>query len=281
MRFASIVAGMMAAFGVGAAQASEAVAGKPVPDGTGFQRPVTELAADLLWMDDFLLVVITIISVFVMGLLAYVIVRFNKKNNPTPAKFTHHALLEVVWTAVPVVILVAIAIPSVRLLDKQLTVPEADMVVKATGNQWFWDYEYPEEEISFSAFMLAKDELEEHGYLPDEHLLATDERMVIPVGKVVHMLITAADVIHAWTIPSFGVKIDAVPGRINELWFKAEETGTYFGQCSELCGKDHSYMPIVVEVVSEEDYAAWVAEQTAKATGTSEFAKAAGKISAE
>ena len=281
MRFASIVAGMMAALTVGAAQAEESVAGKPVPNGTGFQRGVTEVAADIHWLDNFLLIIIAAISIFVVGLLLYVIVRFNKKSNPKPARFTHHALLEVVWTAIPVVILIAIAIPSVRLLDKQLIVPEADLVVKATGNQWFWDYEYPEEQITFSAFMLGREDLEANGYQPDENLLATDERMVVPVGKVVQMLITAADVIHAWTVPSFGVKVDAVPGRINEVWFRAEETGTFFGQCSELCGKDHSFMPITVEVVSAEDYAAWVAKQTAKAAGSNEFAEAAAAASAE
>jgi len=158
---------------------------------------------------------------------------------------------------------VVIAIPSLRLLFLQLDVPEPDLTIKATGNQWYWSYEYPDAGISFDSLMLAKDELEANGYTAEDWLLATDTRVVVPVNAVVHMLVTGADVIHSWTIPSFGSKIDAVPGRLNETWFRAEETGTYFGQCSELCGKDHAYMPIVVDVVSQADYDAWVQKQQA------------------
>ncbi|MFQ5567459.1 MAG: cytochrome c oxidase subunit II [Paracoccaceae bacterium] len=243
--------------------AEELVAGRPVDKGMGFQRAVTEVARDLHWMDDFLLYIITAISAFVMVLMLIVIVRYNKRAHPKPATFTHNAVLEVVWTAVPVVILVIIAIPSLRLLFLQLDVPEPDLTIKATGSQWYWSYEYPDEGIEFDAVMLQKDELAEYGYAPDDFLLATDTRVVVPVNAVVHVLVTAADVIHAWTIPSFGSKIDAVPGRLNETWFRAEETGVYFGQCSELCGLNHSYMPIVVEVVSQPDYDAWVATQQA------------------
>lgn len=260
----------------GQAWAEDAVAGKPVPYGTGFQRAVTPIAHDIHWLDNMLLWVIGLITLFVTVLLVIVAVRFNKKANPTPARFTHHALLEVVWTAIPVVILVIVAIPSLRLLFNQLDIPQADVTIKATGNQWYWSYEYPDEGVSFDAFMLARDELAAKGYSPDEYLLAADSRVVVPVGKVVHVLVTGADVLHAWTVPSFGVKTDAVPGRMNENWFRADEVGVYFGQCSELCGKDHSFMPIVVEVKSEADYAAWLAQtKTAQGIGTTDVANAA------
>lgn len=239
------------------AMASE-VAGRPVDKAMGFQRAVTEVARDIQWLDNFLLIIMTAVAVFVTALLLYVIVRFNKRVNPKPATFTHNAGLEVAWTALPVLILVIIAIPSLRLLFLQLEVPEPDLTIKATGSQWYWTYEYPDEAIEFDAVMLQKDELTQYGYTADDWLLATDTRVVVPVNAVVHVLVTGSDVIHAWTIPSFGSKIDAVPGRINETWFRAEETGVFYGQCSELCGKDHTYMPIVVEVVSQEDYDAWV-----------------------
>jgi len=243
--------------------AAQDVAGRPVEGGINFQAPVTSQAEDLIWLDNMLLYIIGAIVLFVMVLLVLVIVRYNARANPKPARFTHNAVLEVAWTAVPVLILIVIAIPSLRLLDKQLSVPEPDLTIKAIGNQWYWEYEYPDQDISFAAFMLGEEELEANGYGADEYLLAADTKVVVPVDKDVHVLVTAGDVIHAWTVPSFGVKVDAIPGRINEVWFRAEETGTYFGQCSELCGKDHAYMPIVVEVVSQEKYDAWVAEQTA------------------
>ena len=254
--------------GGGIANAAEEVAGKPIPDGTGFQRGVTEVARDIQWMDDFLLVIITAISLFVMVLLGIVILRYNRRANPNPASFTHNVPLEIVWTAVPVLILIIIAIPSLRLLFLQLDVPEPDLTIKATGNQWYWSYEYPDHGITFDSVMLQREELEAAGYQPDEYLLATDTRVVVPVNAIVHVLGTATDVIHAWTIPSFGSKVDVVPGRINETWFKAEETGRFFGQCSELCGKDHSYMPIVVDVVTQEEFDAWVQTQTAQNGGT-------------
>jgi cytochrome c oxidase subunit 2 len=251
-----------------------ALAAKPEPGGLALQDPVTPVMQDLVWLDNLLLYIITAITVFVTVLLAIVIVRFNKDRNPTPARFTHNAPLEVVWTAIPVVILVIIAIPSLRLLDKQVTTPEPDLTIKATGYQWYWGYEYPDEGIEMTAFMLQRDELEENGYEPDEFLLATDTRVVVPVDSTVQLLVTGADVIHNWAMPAFGIKTDAIPGRINETWFNAQKTGTYFGQCSELCGVNHAYMPIVVEVVSQEDYDAWVAQQTAAAGGTTEVASA-------
>lgn len=258
-----------------AAAAAQEVAGKPVDRGITLQRPVTEQMADMVWLDNMLLVIITGIVIFVCALLSYVVWRFDARKNPVPARFTHNPTLEVVWTAVPVVILVVIAIPSLRLLDKQLTIPEPELTIKAIGNQWYWDYEYPDHGITMSAVMLSRDELEANGYQPDEYLLATDTRIVVPVNTNVHLLVTAADVIHNWAMPSFGIKTDAIPGRINEAWFNVTETGTFFGQCSELCGLNHSYMPIVVEVVSREDYDAWVATETAKLRGTTDLAAAA------
>jgi cytochrome c oxidase subunit 2 len=257
-----IIAGIMAFVG-SAAMAAEDVAGRPIDKGTGFQRAVTEVARDIQWLDNFLLIIIGAITVFVTVLLVIVAVKYNRKANPKPAAFTHNAVLEVVWTAIPVVILVMIAIPSLRLLFLQLDVPEPDLTIKATGNQWYWSYEYPEAGLEFDAVMLQKDELVDNGYTAEDFLFATDTRVVVPVNANVHVLVTGADVIHAWAIPSFGSKIDAVPGRLNETWFRAEETGVFYGQCSELCGLNHSYMPIVVEVVSQEDYDAWVKTQQA------------------
>ena len=254
----------MAALASGGLALAAEGAGKPVPAGINFQRPVTPVAHDIVWLDNFLHVIMFVIVAFVTVLLLVVIMRFSREKNPTPATFTHNSLLEVVWTAVPVLILIIIAIPSLKLLFFQLDVPEPDVTIKATGHQWYWSYEYPDEGIEFDAIMLEKAELEEYGYQPDEYLLATDERVVVPVDSVVHVLVTASDVIHAWTIPSFGSKIDAMPGRINETWFKAEEVGVYFGQCSELCGQAHAYMPIVVEVMSKEDYETWVLETASR-----------------
>lgn len=252
------------AFGQEITQELEIV-GAPVDRATGFQPAATELARDVHWLDNMLLVIITIITLFVTGLLAWVVIRFNQKRNPTPATFTHHSPLEVAWTIVPVVILAFIGAFSLPVLFKQQEIPEADITIKVTGYQWYWGYEYVDYGIEFDSYMLARDELEEAGYSQQEYLLATDTAVIVPIGATVVMQVTAADVIHAWTIPAFGVKQDAVPGRLAELWFAAEREGIYFGQCSELCGKDHAYMPITVKVVSQETYDAWLAE----ATGTS------------
>lgn len=232
--------------------------GKPVQGEMGFQPAATELARDIFWLDNLLLVIITLISLFVVALLAYVIVRYNKRANPNPASFTHNTPIEIAWTLIPIVILVGIGAASLPILFKQQEIPEADITIKATGYQWFWGYEYVDHEFGFESFMLAKEELADNGYAEDEYLLATDTAMVVPVNKTIVVQVTGADVIHAWTIPAFGVKQDAVPGRLAELWFKAEKEGVYFGQCSELCGKDHAYMPITVKVVSEEAYQAWL-----------------------
>jgi len=232
--------------------------GKPEPKGMGFQFPATELMRDLVWLDNFLLVIITVISVFLTCLLAYAAFKFHRSRNDTPGTFTHHSVLEVAWTVVPVGILVVIGAFSLPILFKQQEIPEADITIKVTGYQWYWGYEYVDHDFGFDSVMLQKDELADYGYAPDEYLLATDTAVVVPVGATVVMQLTGADVIHSWTIPAFGVKQDAVPGRLAELWFAAEKEGVYFGQCSELCGQAHAYMPITVKVVSQDQYDAWL-----------------------
>jgi cytochrome c oxidase subunit 2 len=232
--------------------------GKPIPGGTSFQPPATDLARDIQWLDDMLLIFVIATSVFVVILLGIVAVKYNRKSNPNPASFTHHSALEVAWTVVPVLILIVIGSFSLPILFNQLEIPESDVKIKATGNQWYWSYEYPEHKFSFDAFMLERDELKKYGYKQDEYLLATDYPVVVPVNTNVRMQIAGADVIHAWKIPAFGVHMDAVPGRLNETWFNADREGVYFGQCSELCGKNHAYMPIVVKVVSKDVYEKWL-----------------------
>ena len=241
------------------------VIGAPIPGGTGFQPAATELARDLQWLDGMLLVIITAISIFVTALLAWVIIRYNQKRNATPATFTHNSPLEVAWTIVPIIILVFIGSFSLPVLFKQQEIPEGDINIKVTGYQWYWGYEYVDEGVAFESFMLQREELADYGYDESLYTLATDTAVVVPVGATVVMQVTGADVIHSWTIPAFGVKQDAVPGRLAQLWFAAEREGIYFGQCSELCGKDHAYMPITVKVVSQEVYDQWLAE----AKGTS------------
>ena len=241
--------------------------GKPEPKGMGFQFPATELMRDLVWLDNFLLVIITVISVFVTCLLAYAAFKFHRSRNDTPGTFTHHSVLEVAWTVVPVGILVVIGAFSLPILFKQQEIPEADITIKVTGYQWYWGYEYVDHDFGFDSVMLQKDELADYGYAPDEYLLATDTAVVVPVGATVVMQLTGADVIHSWTIPAFGVKQDAVPGRLAELWFAAEKEGVYFGQCSELCGQAHAYMPITVKVVSQEQYAAWLSSTIEELAG--------------
>ncbi|QPM88949.1 cytochrome c oxidase subunit II [Pseudooceanicola algae] len=233
--------------------------GKPHRGGIGFQPAATELARDLHWLDGMLLVIITVIVVFVTGLLIYCIVRYNRRANPKPSTFTHNSPLEIAWTIVPIVILLFVLAFSLPTLFKQQEIPDGDIHIKVTGNQWYWSYEYTDDEIVYDGFMLPKEDLASHGYAEDEYLLATDTAVIVPVGKVVVMTVTGSDVIHSWTIPAFGVKQDAVPGRLAQLWFAAEQEGIYFGQCSELCGKDHAYMPITVKVVDEATYDAWKA----------------------
>ena len=236
------------------------IVGAPVPGLTSFQPAATELARDVQWLDYWLLVLITIITLFVTGLMIWIAIRFNHKSNPTPRTFTHNSPLEVAWTIIPIVILVFVGAFSLPILFKQQEIPEADITIKVTGYQWYWGYEYVDDGVAFDSFMLARDELEEFGYSQNEYRLATDTSVVVPIGATIVMQLTGADVIHSWTIPAFGVKQDAVPGRLSQLWFAAEREGIYFGQCSELCGKDHAYMPITVKVVSQETYNAWLIE---------------------
>ena len=234
------------------------IIGKPVDKLMGFQPAVTELARDVQFLDLMVLWIITGISIFVTILLFFVIVRYNRRTNPNPSNFTHNSPLEVAWTVVPIVILTFIGAFSLPVLFKQQEIPEGEIHIKVSGYQWYWGYEYTDHEFGFDSFMLERDELEDYGYSQDEYLLATDTAVVVPINKIVVMDVTGADVIHSWTIPSFGVKQDAVPGRIAQLWFKAEKEGIYFGQCSELCGKSHAYMPITVKVVSQEAYEKWL-----------------------
>lgn len=234
------------------------IIGAPVDGKIGFQPAASELARDIYWLDGMLLIIITAISLFVTFLLLYAAYRYNSKRNPVPASFTHHTPVEIAWTIVPIFILVAIGAWSLPILFKQQEIPQADITIKVTGYQWYWGYEYVDHEFGFESFLLPREELEEHGYSQDEYLLATDTAVVVPIGKTIVMNVTGADVIHAWTIPAFGVKQDAVPGRLAQLWFAADKEGIYFGQCSELCGKDHAYMPITVKVVSEEAYQEWL-----------------------
>lgn len=270
MRVFSMIAGLgaalLATLTAGAAAAQDGlegleIVGKPIPDGVGFQPAATKLARDVQWLDGVLLIIITAIVVFVMALMLIVILRYNRRANPTPARFTHNSPLEVTWTIVPVLILIFIGAISLPVLFDQQEIPEAEVTIKATGYQWYWGYEYPDEGLAFESFMLGREGLEDYGYSQDEYLLATDTAVVVPTGKTVVVQVTAADVIHSWTIPAFGVKQDGVPGRLAELWFEVEEgnEGIYFGQCSELCGKDHAYMPITVKAVTQAEYDAWLA----------------------
>nr|WP_156799401.1 cytochrome c oxidase subunit II [Oceanicola granulosus] len=245
------------------------IIGAPFQGGLSWQPAATELASQIHWLDNMLLVIISAITLLVIGLLAWVALRYNARVNKTPATFTHNSPLEVAWTIVPIIILVFIGAFSLPVLFNQQEIPEGDVHIKVTGNKWFWSYEYPDDAIFFDSYMIGYGEgnlnegiiaqLEEAGYSESEFRLATDNAVVVPVGATVVMDVTGADVIHSWTIPAFGVKQDAVPGRLAQLWFAAEHEGIYFGQCSELCGKDHAYMPITVKVVSPEAYEDWIA----------------------
>lgn len=235
--------------------------GKPHDGGMGFQPASSPLAHDQQWLDHFVLIIIAAVTAFVCVLLLICIVRFNRRANPVPARFTHNTPIEVIWTLVPVLILVAIGAFSLPILFRSQEMPNnPDLVVKATGHQWYWSYEYPNDGIAFDALLLDKDKLAAAGYSEDEYLLAADNPVVVPVGKKVLMQVTATDVIHSWAVPAFAVKQDGVPGRIAQLWFSVDKEGVYFGQCSELCGINHAYMPIVVKAVSQEKYDAWLAD---------------------
>ena len=238
--------------------------GHPDPDQIGFQVGVTEIARDIHDFYNYeLFPIITVISLFVMVLLGICIFRFNEKVHPVPSKTTHNTLLEVAWTIVPVLILVVIAIPSFRLLTKQLVIPPPDITIKATGKQWYWSYDYPKDQNGGFGFDSAR--LEDKDLKPDDiRLLSVDNEAVVPVNKIVQVNVTGADVIHGFIVQSLGIRIDAVPGRLNSTWFKAEREGIYYGQCSKLCGKDHAYMPIAIRVVSQPQYEAWLQDAKKK-----------------
>ncbi len=262
-RFAGI-SGLMAGILTGATAFAQdgltglETVGKPVSGKMGFQPAATSLAEGLQGLDHMIMIIITAITLLVTVLLLIVIVRHNARANPTPSRFTHNTPLEVAWTLGPVLILVVIGAFSLPRLFDQQEIPEGDIYIKVTGYQWYWGYEYEDEGFGFESFLLPREDLAAYGYNPDEYLLATDNAVVVPIGKTIVMNVTGADVIHSWTIPAFGVKQDAVPGRIAQLWFQPEREGVYFGQCSELCGKDHAYMPITVKVVSEEADKEWL-----------------------
>lgn len=242
--------------------------GQPKPWEMTLQQSASPVMDNIEWFHNFLLWIITSITVLVMVLLIWVMVKFNSKSNPVPSRTTHNTLIEVIWTIVPVMILVGIAIPSFRLLFEQTDIPKADLTIKATGKQWYWTYSYPDNgKIEFDSLM-AQDK--------QPRLLAVDNEMVVPVNKVIRVQTTGADVIHAFAVPAFGIKIDAIPGRLNETWFKATKTGMFYGQCSELCGKDHAFMPIAVRVVSDQEFATWLeaAKKKFASSGTGAYAVA-------
>jgi len=240
---------------------SLAAANEPVDWQLGFQKSASKSMSDIVWFHDYMLLpIITAITVFVLFLLAYACIRFRASKNPVASTTSHNTTIEVIWTLVPCLILIVMAAPSFKVLYSQDEIPKADVTIKAIGYQWYWGYEYPDENIVFDSYMVEDKDLKEG----QPRLLAVDNEVVVPVNKVVKVMITANDVLHAWALPSFGVKRDAVPGRINETWFKADRTGTFYGQCSELCGIKHAFMPITVNVVSEEDYNNWLEDAKVK-----------------
>jgi cytochrome c oxidase subunit 2 len=244
----------VAGFALVTGGAAFAELGQPAPWEYKLQEAATPVMEDITWFHNWLLWIVTLITLFVLALLVVIVVKFNAKSNPVPSRTTHNTLIEVAWTLIPVLILVGIAVPSFRLLFLELDVPKADLTIKATGKQWYWSYAYPDNgKFEFDSLM-AQDKM--------PRLLGVDNEMVVPVNKVVRIQTTGADVIHSFAVPAFGIKIDAIPGRLNETWFKATKLGMFYGQCSELCGKDHAFMPIAVRVVNDQEFAAWV--ETAK-----------------
>jgi cytochrome c oxidase subunit 2 len=242
---------------VATSKAAFAELGQPAEWEWRLQQSGSTVMDNIEWFHNVLLVIITVITLFVLGLLVAVMVKFNARANPTPSPTTHNTLIEVAWTLIPVLILVGIAVPSFRLLFLELDVPKADLTVKVTGKQWYWTYDYPDAKIEFDSLLACN---EDRSKCSEPRLLAVDNDIVVPVNKVIRVQTTGADVIHSFSVPAFGIKIDAIPGRLNETWFKAEKTGIYYGQCSQLCGKDHAYMPIAVKVVTDEEYAKWLTD---------------------
>jgi cytochrome c oxidase subunit 2 len=259
----------VAGVALAAGGAAFAELGQPAPWEYNLQQAGSPVMENIIWFHTFLFWLITIITLFVLVLLALIVVKFNAKANPVPSKTTHNTLIEVAWTLIPVLILVSIAVPSFRLLFEELDIPKADLTIKATGKQWYWSYAYPDNgKFEFDS-LLAQDKM--------PRLLGVDNEMVVPVNKVIRIQTTGADVIHSFAIPAFGIKIDSIPGRLNETWFKATKVGMFYGQCSELCGKDHAFMPIAVRVVNDQEFAAWVEDAKKKfaANPANSFASAA------
>ena len=259
----------VAGVALAAGGAAFAELGQPAPWEWTLQESASPVMDNVTWFHNFLFVLITLITLFVLALLVVVVVKFNARANPVPSRTTHNTLIEVAWTLIPVLILVGIAVPSFRLLFLQLDVPKADLTIKATGKQWYWSYAYPDNgKFEFDSLM-AQDK--------QPRLLGVDNEMVVPVNKVIRVQTTGADVIHSFAVPAFGIKIDAIPGRLNETWFKATKLGMFYGQCSELCGKDHAFMPIAVRVVNDQEFTAWVEDAKKKyATNPANSYAAAG-----
>ena len=271
-----VAATALAAFVAAPAWAQDML-GQPTPGAIDLQPAASPLKHEAIFFHNVVLMpIITIITLLVLGLLIWIAIRYNKRANPVPAKWSHNTVIEVIWTVVPVLILVGISLFSFRLLFAYHDMPEPDLTVKVTGNQWNWAYEYPDQGVAeYISNMLPEDKAPAHLYR-----LAADEPMVVPVGKTVRLLITASDVIHAVALPAFGLKTDAVPGRVNETWFNAEKTGVYYGQCSELCGVDHAFMPLQINVVTEAEFAAWVASKGGSMTKKADEAAAAAAAAA-
>jgi cytochrome c oxidase subunit 2 len=255
---------LAAALGLSFAGSAQAGVGQPSPWQMGLQTPVTEVATFINDLHTALVWIITAISLFVLGLLVAIVVKFNEKANPVASRTTHHTGLEIAWTLIPVLILVGIAIPSFRLLKLQVELPKADITIKAIGNQWYWSYEYPKDQgggFKFDSYMLTREDAVK---AKQPALLAVDNDVVVPVNKTVVFQVVGADVIHSFSVPSLGFRMDAIPGRLNQTWFKAEREGVYYGQCSRLCGQNHAFMPIAVRVVSEQQYAEWLTQAKTK-----------------
>lgn len=271
-----VAATALAAFVAAPAWAQDLL-GQPTPGGIGLQPAAAPLKHEAIFFHDVVLMpVITIITLLVLALLIWIAVRYNKRANPVPAKWSHNTVIEIIWTVVPVLILVGVSLFSFRLLFAYHDMPDPDLTVKVTGNQWNWAYEYPDQGVAeYISNMTPEDKAP-----PRLYRLAADEPMVVPVGKTVRLLVTASDVIHAVALPAFGLKTDAVPGRVNETWFKAEKTGVYYGQCSELCGVDHAFMPLQINVVSDAEFAAWVASKGGSMTKKADEAAAAAAAAA-
>ena len=269
--------GLAIVFGaVAVSQVAFAELGQPAPWEYKLQESGSPVMDHIEWFHNWLLVIITVITLFVLALLITVMVKFNARANPVPSRTTHNTLIEVAWTLIPVMILVGIAIPSFRLLFQELDIPKADLTIKATGKQWYWSYAYPDNGKFEYDSLLACDESRTKCQPP--RLLSVDNEVVVPVNKIIRVETTGADVIHSFAVPAFGIKIDAIPGRLNETWFQATKTGMYYGQCSELCGKDHAYMPIAVRVVTDQEFATWIeaAKKKYASSRTDSFASAAG-----